>query len=100
MDRPDELRDDSRETPAREEAHRDQVRREEEPRDEAVRPDGILGIADANPPRDDVPSEGRRVEGVEVDTERPGAREVQRSSGATGIDMGAGGQGTDVDRDI
>jgi hypothetical protein len=34
------------------------------------------------------------------DEERPGSREVQRTPGATGIDMGGGGSGTDIDRDI
>ena len=100
MDRRDELRDDRRDAPAAEDTRREDRRRQEEREDEAARPDGVLGIADANPPRDPVPSDGRGVKGVEVNTERPGSREVKRGSGATGIDMGAGGEGTDVDRDV
>lgn len=106
MDRRDELRDHRPGTPIddedvrREDRQGPHERHDERREEEAVRPDGVLGIGDANPPRDPVPSDGRGVKGVEVNTDRPGSREVQRGSGATGIDMGAGGEGTDVDRDV
>lgn len=80
MDRSDEKRDDNIDE-----------------RTDVDRDPGLLGIADANPPRDHVPG-GEHV-GREIETDRPGTREVQRSPGATSVDMGAGGTGTDVDRD-
>jgi hypothetical protein len=89
MDRNDEKRDD----------------RTDDRTDNTYNP---LGIADANPPRDRVPSEGERAH-EDVDDEgvgtaggvgsRAGSREIQRSPGATGIDMGAGGTGTEIERD-
>ena len=61
--------------------------------------------------RDDDPVSGRNRKDDEADkgaTRRQGrdtsvtsgSREVQQTPGATGIDMGAGGSGTDIDRDI
>jgi hypothetical protein len=60
--------------------------------------------------RDEPLSEPNRDEAEDTKgaTRRPGrdtsitsgSREVQRTPGATGIDMGAGGTGTDIDRDI
>lgn len=85
MDRPDERRDRHDE---------DAERDTHDPREE-----GVLGIRDANPPRDRVPREGDRALRDETPESRPGSREVEQSPGATGIDMGAGGTGTDVDRD-
>ena len=90
MDRTDERRDASIED----------VDRSDRNRDEDVRDGGILGINDANPPRDRVPSKSKTGRALDEESERPGAREVRRSPGATGIDMGAGGTGTDIDRDI
>lgn len=64
-----------------------------------------LGIGNANPPRDRVQRdvEGAEVEGADVDDTggrtRAGTREIQRSPGATSIDMGAGGTGTEIERD-
>lgn len=106
MDRKDELRErpdyadaDPREVIDR--PHDDDTLGEgEEERREAAPPaGGILGLGDANPPREPVPSDGRGIQGVELDTERPGSRELKRSKGATGIDMGAGGEGTGIKRE-
>jgi hypothetical protein len=97
-DRTDEIRDDRRDD-LREDAPRDRARDEARDEQDTARPDSVLGLGDANPPRDPVPSEGRPIKGIELETERPGMREVKRGSGATGIDMGAGGEGTDVDRE-
>jgi hypothetical protein len=89
MDRTDERR------------HTTDAEGERRERDERSRDRGILGINDANPPRDHVPGSGEKGATLDEEaSERPGAREVQRSPGATGIDMGAGGTGTDIDRDI
>lgn len=60
-----------------------------------------LGIGNATPPRDHVPEREDDTVGV-VDTaagSRAGTREIQRSPGATSIDMGAGGTGTEIERD-
>jgi hypothetical protein len=87
MDRPDERRDRH--------DHDDEGERDtHDPRDE-----GVLGIGDANPPRDRVPREGDRALRDEAPESRPGSRDVEQTPGATGIDMGAGGTGTDVERD-
>lgn len=80
MDRTDEKRDDTMDDD-----------------NEVSRDPGTLGIGDARPPRDHVPSGGGHIGGAE-ETERPGAREIKRSPGATSVDMGAGGTGTDVER--
>ncbi|HSL20782.1 MAG TPA: hypothetical protein VK886_04550 [Vicinamibacterales bacterium] len=85
MDRPDERRDQ------REDRHEDEA---------PARPDSTLGIHDANPPRDKVPGRGETDRALDRDrTERPGSREVRRAPDATSIDMGAGGSGTEVERD-
>jgi hypothetical protein len=79
---------------------RDRDRDQDRDRDRQDRDAGILGINDADPPRDHVPG-GRDADAtLDDDTTRAGAREIRRSPGATGIDMGAGGSGTDIDRDI
>lgn len=62
--------------------------------------------------QNDRPEEPNRDDAVGQEPEEPtrrrrrdsegftGSREIQQTPGATGIDMGAGGSGTDVDRDI
>jgi hypothetical protein len=44
------------------------------------------------------PSDGSVASGIEVEKETRhwGADELQRSKGATGVDMGGGGEGTDI----
>ncbi len=100
MDRSDEIRDDYYEHA--DEWHADRMSRDEE-RNEHIddtRPVGdVLGIGDANPPRDHVPSKDNSLGVTDTDTPgHAGSREVQRSPGATSIDMGAGGTGTDIER--
>src|SRR5512142_1508312 len=101
MDRSDEIRDDYYEHA--DEWHADRIERTDRADD---RPDAtsdddrapsgeVLGIGRANPPRDHVPSRDDSVGLTETETGRAGSREVQRSPGATSIDMGAGGTGTD-----
>jgi hypothetical protein len=98
MDRSDEIRDDDYYEHA-DEGRVDRPRdRDEDARDERKPAGDVLGIADANPPRDHVPSRDDSVGLTESETGRPGSREVQRSPGATSIDMGAGGTGTDIER--
>jgi hypothetical protein len=79
MDRTDEKRDE----------------RTDERDDSSYNP---LGIGNLNPPRDKVRRDDDTV-GVEETGSRPGSREIQRSPGATSIDMGAGGTGTEIERD-
>ena len=70
-------------------------------RDDKKRADEVLGIRDITPDR----PAGERLrdehEGVgrAGDVERRDATgSVKRTKGATGIDMGAGGEGTDIER--
>jgi hypothetical protein len=63
----------------------------------------VLGISDA-PPEVEIPrattDRGGHPRGIEVRGERPrhwGDDELQPTKGATGIDMGAGGHGTDIE---
>ena len=59
----------------------------------------ILGISDANPDVHIPTGPGRgAVEGIDVRERATGIDDVPQRSGATGIDMGAGGEGTDVAR--
>ena len=57
----------------------------------------VLGISDANPDVH-IPTRpgGGPVEGIEVRERATGIDDVPRRSGATGIDMGAAGEGTDI----
>jgi hypothetical protein len=84
--------------------------RSDEKRDEGLDHDRTdstynpLGIGNANPPRDRVrpgPEDDEESAGVDETGagSRPGSREIQRSPGATSIDMGAGGTGTELERD-
>lgn len=77
----------------------DEARERQEERETPSRDGGTLGIADAKPPRDRVPSKDRTGALRDTDETGAGTREVQRTPGATGIDMGAGGTGTDIERD-
>jgi hypothetical protein len=59
----------------------------------------ILGLGDA-PPEVEIPrattDRGGHPQGIEVGHRATGIGDVPQSSGATGIDMGGGGEGTDV----
>ena len=73
----------------------DRVRKDDEPEREG----DVLGISDANPhvgePRP-APSGGRSPAGIEVRDRATGIGDVPRRDGASGTDMGAGGEGTDI----
>jgi hypothetical protein len=73
--------------------------RDEEP-DRPEREGDVLGISDADPdvaiPRPEERGSGRPASGIEVREHSTGIGDVPRRSGATGIDMGAGGEGTHV----
>jgi hypothetical protein len=60
----------------------------------------ILGLSDA-PPDVEIPQASRdhggHPAGIEVRQPTTGTAELKRSKGATGIDMGAAGSGTDLD---
>lgn len=60
----------------------------------------VLGLSDADPaveiPRA-TEDRGGNPTGIEVGSAATGGGELTRSKGATGIDMGAGGTGTDID---
>jgi hypothetical protein len=62
------------------------------------RADEVLGIRDVTPDNDPKPLEERESVGaageVQPTADRMGG--LRRTKGATGIDMGAGGDGTDI----
>jgi hypothetical protein len=66
---------------------------------EPAREGDVLGISDADPnvgePRP-APSGGRRPSGIEVGERATGLGDVPPSDGASGVDMGGAGEGTDV----
>ncbi|MBA3949067.1 MAG: hypothetical protein H0X44_03890 [Acidobacteria bacterium] len=71
--------------------------------DDKTRGTDVLGLRDVTPDRpaderrDDKDDEREGV-GTAGEVERiSGKSSVQRSKGATGIDMGAGGEGTDIE---
>jgi hypothetical protein len=74
-------------------------RRDREP-DRPEREGDILGISDANP-RASIPQHkkpgGGPVEGIDVRDHATGFGDLEQTPGATGIDMGAGGEGTHID---
>lgn len=59
----------------------------------------ILGISNtpAGTGLPGVTNRGSHPQGIEVGTRATGIGDVPQRSGATGIDMGAGGEGTDVE---
>jgi hypothetical protein len=72
-------------------------------RPEADKPErlgDVLGVSDT-PPDVDIPqattNHGGHPAGIEVRQHATGTGELRRTAGATGIDMGAGGTGTDID---
>ena len=60
----------------------------------------VLGIshATASIPRNNV-GKGGHPEGIEIDTHKSGGSDVPQRSGATSIDMGAGGEGNAIKRE-
>jgi hypothetical protein len=87
--------------------HRDRRQLEED--GEPAREGDILGLGGAPIPKepgdphteyDEHSVAQRRARAAQGDEDRLGQRDddLQRSKGATGIDMGRGGSGTDVDR--
>jgi len=63
----------------------------------------VLGISDAAPdPEIAKPvrrGSGRRPKGIDVREHATGIADVPQRPGATGIDMGGAGEGTDIDAD-
>ncbi len=59
----------------------------------------VLGISNtpAGTGLPGVTNRGSHPKGIEVGTRATGIGDVPQRSGATGIDMGAGGEGTDVE---
>ena len=82
---------------------RDDSKRNRSDADEARRQGSILGIGDVkkapgDPVTDfDEESVARRRERMRQTEENESGTELPRGSGATGIDMGAGGEGTDIE---
>jgi hypothetical protein len=83
-------------TKARDREH--QERRDRTP-DKPAREGDILGISDARPdvsiPTHIKPG-GGHPEGIEVRDHATGIGDISQTPGATGIDMGGGGEGTDI----
>ena len=68
--------------------------------DDKKRADEVLGIRDVTPDRPAEERVARDRDGVGPagEVERiSGTSSAQRTKGATGIDMGAGGEGTDIE---
>jgi hypothetical protein len=75
-------------------------RKEDDRREDTPEREGdVLGISDAKPgvgePRHAAPGR-RRPSGIEVRDHATGIGDVPRSDGASGVDMGGGGEGTHV----
>jgi hypothetical protein len=56
----------------------------------------VLGISHPNPGGEIPPIGGGHPKGIDVRDHATGIGDVKQTKGATGIDMGAGGTGTDV----
>jgi len=83
---------------------RDESKRNRSDADEARRAGDVLGLGSAVPktPGDpvtdfDEESVARRRARIREAEEAEAGTELSRNSGATGIDMGAGGEGTDIE---
>jgi len=87
-------------------AERNRIHRESDPTKsdtapgEPARTGDVLGISET-PPEVEIPrateDRGGNPAGIDVRTPATGSGELKQSSGATSIDMGAGGTGTTVD---
>jgi hypothetical protein len=86
---------------AEHERHPDDRDRKPQHSDEPARHGDVLGISDADPSVE-IPAatsdRGGNPVGIEVRGPATGTGDLRRTKGVTGIDMGAGGSGTDVDR--
>ena len=64
-------------------------------------PGDVLGVSNpAGPKLPSPPSDGSTARGIDVRGERPrhwGNEDIPQSDGASGIDMGAGGEGTNIE---
>lgn len=72
-----------------------------EHKDDNKRSDEVLGIRDVTPdrPADERVRDERESVGTAGEVERTSATgSMKQTKGATGIDMGAGGEGTDIER--
>ena len=83
---------------------RDEVTREDElPPQRPKREGDILGLSDADP-HVDIPQatddHGGNPRGIEVRDHATGIGDLTRSKGATGMDMGAGGEDTELASDF
>lgn len=70
---------------------------------EKEQPGDVLGVSNpAGPKLPHPPSDGSTPRGIDVRGERPrhwGNEDIPQSDGASGIDMGGGGEGTQVTAD-
>jgi hypothetical protein len=70
-------------------------------KDKPLHEGDVLGISNSDPsvtiPHP--PSDGSPLQGIDVREHATGIGDLKRSKGATGIDMGAAGSGTDVARE-
>jgi hypothetical protein len=66
---------------------------------ETGRPGDVLGISDVPSSAPARPARRRRAKGIDVRTPATGIGDVSHSPGQAGIDMGAGGDGTDISPD-
>lgn len=69
-------------------------------RDKKEQPGDVLGVSNPSGPKlPHPPSDGSIPRGIDVRGERPrhwGNEDIPQRDGASGIDMGGGGEGTDV----
>ncbi len=100
--------DEARRYLEKEREERERLEREEQEAREAAEADtaaparkgDVLGLSDVTPDVE-IPQASRdhggHPKGIEVRQPTTGTAELKRSKGATGIDMGAAGSGTDLD---
>lgn len=97
-EREEQQRLEREEEQARIRADEEEAAKAEEP----ARKGDILGLSDVSPDVE-IPQASRdhggHPAGIEVRTPTTGTAELKRSKGATGIDMGGAGSGTDLDPD-
>jgi hypothetical protein len=75
------------------------IRTQREEDNRPAREGDVLGLSDA-PPDVEIPrataDRGGNPQGIEVRQRATGIGDVRQTSGATGVDMGGGGEGTDL----
>jgi hypothetical protein len=88
-------------TPTRDPKHETDAQEQAEV-EEPSRPGDVLGLSDA-PPEVEIPrattDRGGNPAGIEVRTPASGIGDLRPGKGATGIQMGAGGSGVDLEPD-